>query len=100
MLEFATRRNAMEPWIDLRLSDDLGSDGQFRYVIHRITDLELVLAVSPEALWLVAVEGMTAKFNTLGKKVKVVELSKMSDIVNVLPLPYDIGLMYWSDVDV
>jgi hypothetical protein len=99
-MEFTYRRNVAEPWINLRLSDGYGSGpGSIRYVLHIISDVDLENAYSAKVVWQVAIEEMVRKFNTLGKKVKVVEYDNQptSETVKALPLPYGIGIAYWEE---
>lgn len=84
----------------VRLHDNMTPTQEIRYVQMILTDHELATAASPGIAWYRYVKCLVEEFNKLGgKKVKLLNTFDLDyhEHEDIIPLPYSMGLIYYSD---
>lgn len=99
-LTFSTWEDYRSQGIVAELRDDQTPSGSVRFARVTIPDREMMLAYRPEIIYVTSIEMLVKMFNrTAGKKVKIVPVTEELEKSGKAPimLPYNIGLIYYSD---
>lgn len=102
-LTITTYRDEMAHGIVVRLHDNMTPSKEIRYAKYLLADSEMERAPSRAIMWYTCMELLVREFNkAAGKKVKLINTFGIfghDDEVpaHILPLPYSMGLIYYSD---
>lgn len=110
-LTITTYRDEMTHGTVVRLHDNMTPSKEIRYAQYLLADSEMERAPSRAIMWYTCMELLVQEFNkAAGKKVKLINTFGIFGIFgifghddevppDVLPLPYSMGLVYYSDTD-